>query len=300
MGTEGLMSSRRGVRRLTVEQLAAFADTTAEFGETELTRPWAETLIAVGVAAVIAHFSEGGATVLAGAAAAALAAVGVNAVRQTDDSDLAPGSELVIGGLVGLATAGCARLVPTGVGLIIVIVAGALLLRAVVIWELRLRSLPRGVTRRDRVGAVAISTLILFAASIGVAALVPGIISIPGTPSARPDAVGPFAVIATGIGSAIAAALLAARMASLRREPTSGIARDALGAALLNGLASVAFAAFGAARLAGPAGLAVLFYARELWAAAPPGERRDPRLLLEITALVIATAVALLLIGASL
>ena len=294
------MSSRRGVRRLTVQQLAAFADTTAEFGETELTRPWAETLIAVGVAAVIAHFSEGGATVLAGAAAAALAAVGVNAVRRTDDSDLQPGSEIVLAGLVGLATAGLARIVPTGVGLILVIVIGALLLRAVVIWELRLRSLPSGATRRDRVGALAVSTLILFAASIGVAALVPGIISVPGTPSARPDAVGPFAVIAAGIGSAIAAGLLAARMASLRRERTSGIVRDALGAALINGLASVAFAAFGAARLAGPAGLAVLFYARELWAAAPEGERSDPRLLLEIAVLVIATAAAVLWIGVSL
>jgi hypothetical protein len=104
--------------------------------------------------------------------------------------------------------------------------------------------------------------------------------------------VGPFAVIATGIGSAIAAGLLAARMASLRRERTSGIVRDALGAALLNGLASAA--------LAGPAGLAVLFYARELWAAAPEGERSDPRLLLEIAALVIATAAAVLWIGVSL
>ncbi len=294
------MSIRRGVRRLSVQQLAAFADTTAEFGETELTRPWAETLIAVGVAAVIAHFSEGGATVLAGAAAAALAAAGVDAVRRSGESDLHPGSEIVLGALVGLATAGAARIVPTGVGLIVVIVVGALLLRAAVVWELRLRSLPSGATRRDRVGALAVSTLILFAASIGVAALVPGIISVPGTPSARPDPVGPFAVLATGIGSAIAAALLAGRMASLRRERASGIVRDALGAALINGLASVAFAAFGAARLAGPAGLAVLFYARELWAAAPEGERTDPRLLLEIAALVVATAVAVLWIGASL
>ena len=63
---------------------------------------------------------------------------------------------------------------------------------------------------------------------------------------------------------------------------------------------TAAFAAFGAARLAGPAGLAVLFYARELWAAAPEGERTDPRLLLEIAALVVATAVAVLWIGASL
>ena len=107
-------------------------------------------------------------------------------------------------------------------------------------------------------------------------------------------------MLATGIGSAIAAALLAARMASLRRERTGDIVRDALGAALLNGLASIAFAAFGAARLAGPAGLAVLFYARELWAAAPAGERRDPRLLLEIGVLVMATAVAVLWIGVSL
>ena len=106
------MSSRRGVRRLSVQQLAAFADTTAEFGETELTRPWAEPLIAVGVAAVIAHFSEGGATVLAGAAAAALAAAGVDAVRRSGESDLHPGSEIVLGALVGLATAGAARMNP--------------------------------------------------------------------------------------------------------------------------------------------------------------------------------------------
>ena len=42
------------------------------------------------------------------------------------------------------------------------------------------------------------------------------------------------------------------------------------------------------------------FYARELWAAAPEGERSDPRLLLEIAALVIATAAAVLWIGVSL
>ena len=36
--------------------------------------------------------------------------------------------------------------------------------------------------------------------AIGVAALVPGIITIPGTPSARPDPVGPFAILAVGIG----------------------------------------------------------------------------------------------------
>ena len=63
------MSRQRTSRRLNIKQLAAFADTTAEFGETELTRPWAETIIAVAVAAVIAHFSEGSATVLAGAVA---------------------------------------------------------------------------------------------------------------------------------------------------------------------------------------------------------------------------------------
>ncbi len=240
--TEAHMSKQRTSRRLNMRQLTAFADTTAEFGETELTRPWAETLIAVGVAAVIAHFSEGSATVLAGAAAAILAAVGVDAVRRSDARELPRGSELPLAGLMGLATAGAARLVPTGVGLIAAIVVGALLLRAVVTWELRVRRIPGGATHRDRVGALAVSTFILFAASIGVAALVPGVISVPGTPSARPDAVGPLALLAVGIGSAIAAGLLAGRMASLRRERTSGIVRDALGAALINGLASIAFA----------------------------------------------------------
>jgi hypothetical protein len=294
------MSRQRTPRRLNIKQLAAFADTTAEFGETELTRPWAETIIAVAVAAVIAHFSEGSATVLAGAAAAILAAVGVDAVRRADARDLPRGSEIPLAGLMGLATAGAARLVPTGVGLIAAIVIGSLLLRAVVIWELRVRRIPGGATHRDRVGALAVSTFILFASSIGVAALVPGVISVPGTPSARPDAVGPLAILAVGIGSAIAAGLLAGRMASLRRERTSGIVRDALGAALINGLASIVFAALGAARLAGPAGLAVLFYARELWAATPEGERGDPRLILEILLLVLATAVAVLWIGVSL
>jgi hypothetical protein len=170
-------------------------------------------------------------------------------------------------------------------------------LRAVVAWEFHLRQIPGGATHRDRVAALAVSTLILFAASIGVAALVPGIITIPGTPSARPDAVGPFAILAVGIGSAIAAMLLAGRMASLRREPQAAIFRDALGAGAINGAASILFAALGAARLAGPAGLAILFYARELWAATPEGERRDRRLLLEIAALVLATAAAMLWIG---
>ena len=74
-------------------------------------------------------------------------------------------------------------------------------------------------------------------------------------------------------------------------------ADDALGAAALNGAASILFATVGVARLAGPAGLAVLFYAREIWAATPEGERRDPRLIFEILALTLATGVALIWIG---
>jgi len=41
----------------------------------------------------------------------------------------------------------------------------------VVIWELRVRRIPGGATHRDRVGALAVSTFILFASSIGVSSL---------------------------------------------------------------------------------------------------------------------------------
>lgn len=291
------MSGSRRSRFLDGDRLARFADTAAEIGVAEVSRPWAETYIAIGVAFVVAHFANGGATTLAGAAAALLAAVGVSAVRRSEVPGLRTGSEVVLGGLMALAVVGAGRMVPTGIIAAITLVAGLALLRAVVAWEFHLRQIPGGATHRDRVAALAVSTLILFAASIGVAALVPGIITIPGTPSARPDAVGPFAILAVGIGSAIAAMLLAGRMASLRREPQAAIFRDALGAGAINGAASILFAALGAARLAGPAGLAILFYARELWAATPEGERRDQRLLLEIAALVLATAAAMLWIG---
>ena len=139
--------------------------------------------------------------------------------------DLRTGSEVVLGGLMALAVAGAGRMVPTGIVAVITLVAGLALLRAVVAWEFHLRQIPGGATHRDRVAALAVSTVILFAASIGVAALVPGIITIPGTPSARPDAVGPYAILAVGIGSAIAAMLLAGRMASLRRESQAAIIR---------------------------------------------------------------------------
>lgn len=291
------MSGARRSRFLDGDRLARFADTAAEIGVAEVSRPWAETYIAIGVAFVVAHFANGGATTLAGAAAALLAAVGVSAVRRSEVPGLRTGSEVVLGGLMALAVVGAGRMVPTGIIAAITLVAGLALLRAVVAWEFHLRQIPGGATHRDRVAALAVSTLILFAASIGVAALVPGIITIPGTPSARPDAVGPFAILAVGVGSAIAAMLLAGRMASLRREPQAAIFRDALGAGAINGAASILFAALGAARLAGPAGLAILFYARELWAATSEGERRDQRLLLEIAALVLATAAAMLWIG---
>lgn len=291
------MSGTRRSRFLDGDRLARFADTAAEIGAPEVSRPWAETYIAIGVAFVVAHFANGGATTLAGAAAALLAAVGVNAVRRAEVPSLRVGSEVVLGALMALAVVGAGRMVPTGIVAAITLVAGLALLRAVVAWELHLRQIPGGATHRDRVAALAVSTFILFAASIGVAALVPGIITIPGTPSARPDAVGPYAILAVGIGSAAAATLLAGRMASLRREPRNAIIRDAFGAGVLNGVASIVFAAVGAARLAGPAGLAILFYAREIWAATPSGERRDLRLALEIGALVLATAAAMLWIG---
>ena len=134
------------------------------------------------------------------AAAALLAAVGVSAVRRSEVPGLRTGSEVVLGGLMALAVVGAGRMVPTGIIAAITLVAGLALLRAVVAWEFHLRQIPGGATHRDRVVALAVSTVILFAASIGVAALVPGIITIPGTPSARPDPVGPFAILAVGIG----------------------------------------------------------------------------------------------------
>jgi hypothetical protein len=290
-------SSRHRARSLAAARLTALTDTAAEFGEVEVTRPWAETIVAVAVAAGIAHFATGPGTVLTGAAAALLGAVGVNAVRRAEVRDLPIGVEVVLGGLIALATAGVVRLVPTGIGAVIAIAGGIGVLRAVIEWQLRLRRGSNGSLHRDRVVSLAIFTLVLFAASIGIAALVPGIVTLPGTPSARPDPVGPLAILAVGIGSAAVAALLAGGMSALRRERNSAIIRDALGAAALNGAASILFASVGVARLAGPAGLAVLFYAREIWAATPDGERRDPRLLLEILALTLATGVALIWIG---
>jgi hypothetical protein len=280
-----------------IGRLAAFADTTAEIGAQEVTRPWAETYVAVGLAVVIAHFSNGAATTLAGGASALLAAVGIDAVRRAGDRDLRPGAEILLGALVAVGIAGASRLVPTGIGLLLVIGVGCVAMRAVVEWELRLREMPGGASHRDRIAARAVATFLLFGASLGVVALVPGIVTVPDTPSARPDAVGPLAILAVSLGSAAIAALLAARMASLRRERFGAAVRDALGAGLLNGVASSAFAAFGVARLAGPAGLAVIFYARELWAATPEGERGDWRLLLEIFVLIGATAITLLWIG---
>lgn len=291
------MSGARRSRFIDGDRLARFADTAAEIGAPEVSRPWAETYAAIGVAFIVAHFASGGATTLAGAAAALLAAVGVSAVRRAEVPSLRAGSEVVLGALMAVAVVGAGRMVPTGIVAAITLIAGLALFRAVVAWELHLRQIPGGATHRNRVTALAVSTLIMFTASIGIAALVPGIISIPGTPSARPDAVGPYAISAVGIGSAVAASLLAARMSSLRRESTAGIVGNVLAAALINGIASVLFAVLGAARLAGPAGLAVLFYARELWAATPSGERRDPRLALEIAVLVLATAAAMLWIG---
>jgi hypothetical protein len=155
------------------------------------------------------------------------------------------GTEVVLGGLIALAIAGVVRLVPTGIGLVIAITAGIGILRAVIEWELRLRRSSDGSLHRDRVVSLAVFTLVLFAASIGISALVPGIVTLPSTPSARPDPVGPLAVLAVGIGSAAVAALLAAAMSSLRRERTSAIVRDALGAAALNGAASILFATVG-------------------------------------------------------
>jgi len=290
-------SARQRARALAAARLTALTDTAADFVEVEVTRPWAETIVAVAVAAGIAHFATGPGTVLTGAAAALLGAVGVNSVRRAEVRDLPIGMEVVLGGLIALATAGVVRLVPTGIGAVIAIAGGIGVLRAVIEWELRLRRNTSGSLYRERVVSLAIFTLVLFAASVGIAALVPGIVTLPGTPSARPDPVGPLAILAVGFGSAGVAALLAAGMSSLRRERTSAIVRDALGAAALNGGASILFASVGVARLAGPAGLAVLFYAREIWAATPDGERRDPRLLFEILALTLATGVALIWIG---
>ena len=204
------MSGARRSRFLDSDRLARFADTAAEIGVAEVSRPWAETYIAIGVAFVVAHFANGGATTLAGAAAALLAAVGVSAVRRSEVPGLRTGSEVVLGGLMALAVVGAGRMVPTGIIAAITLVAGLALLRAVVAWEFHLRQIPGGATHRDRVVALAVSTVILFAASIGITALVPGIVTLPGTPSARPDPVGPLAILAVGIGSAAVAALLAA------------------------------------------------------------------------------------------
>ena len=149
-------SARRRARSLATARLTALTDTAAEFGEVEVTRPWAETIVAVGVAAGIAHFATGPGTVLAGAAAALLGAVGVNAVRRAEVRDMPIGAEVVLGGLIALATAGVVRLVPTGIGAVIALAAGIGILRAVIEWELRLRrssnGLPDIIFTRDVAG----------------------------------------------------------------------------------------------------------------------------------------------------
>ncbi|MFM8279288.1 MAG: hypothetical protein ACKN9R_02925 [Candidatus Limnocylindrus sp.] len=76
------MNRGRQQKSALVKRLALLADTTAEIGDQEVSRPWAETYVAMSLAMLIAHFSNGSATTLAGAAAAPLAVVGVDAVRR--------------------------------------------------------------------------------------------------------------------------------------------------------------------------------------------------------------------------
>ena len=99
-------STRRNARSLATARLAALTDTAAEIGEVEVSRPWAETIVAVAVATGVAHFATGPGTVLAGVGAAMLGAVGVNAVRRAEVRDLAMGTEVVLGGLIALANNG--------------------------------------------------------------------------------------------------------------------------------------------------------------------------------------------------
>jgi hypothetical protein len=228
------------------------------------------------------------------------------------DSPGVPIESLLTPAVAGFACLGVIRLVPIGLALAPALLVTAILLDRVLRTESRVLLASRGPSEPDRTAIVGQAVLVAFLAFLGAAALVPGGLPEPGSPTgAGPGAVpsgvpgdagatpGPVAsapggpaplsesnLVLLATTDALVAGLLGYRVSALRVSKLRDALWSAATYASAVAIGAAALRAMDIPRLVGPAMLTLAFFLWDAFHGAPPARRRDPRWIWQTAVLV--------------
>ena len=209
-----------------------------------------------------------------------------------------PIESLLLPGGAALAALGALRLVPIGVALAPAMVLSGGLVGLAVVTELRLARASGPPSSTDRTAIRAQVLIVGFLGFVGVAALVPGGLPLPGVPGVTepggPSGSGALQVVVHALANGFIALLLGYRTAALRGSNLRDVSWFAVTAAAVILIATIALRSIEIPRFLGPALLMLVFF---LWDAIHSGgtvRRRDPRRAWEMGLLAV---LAILVIG---
>ena len=239
-----------------------------------------------------------------------LVALVIGTLQVLGDADARPDSpgvpieSLLTPAVAGFACLGVIRLVPIGLALALALLVTAILLDRTLRTESRVLLASRGPSEPDRTAIVAQAVLVAFLAFLGAAALVPGGLPEPGSPTgagpgavpgsvpggvtgAAPGAVGgappgpaPLSesnLVLLATTDALVAGLLGYRVSALRVSKLRDALWSAATYATAVAIGAAALRAMDIPRLVGPAMLTLAFFLWDAFHGAPPARRRDPR-----------------------
>jgi hypothetical protein len=251
-----------------------------------------ELILLVSVVVVVTRLASGPLLWLAGMLALFAAAFGAIEALGAEADSTEPGvpvESLILPGVAAVAAVGALQLVPVGIVLVPAWVGTLFLLWATLEVERRILVHPDGPTADDRAALLSLLLLIGFLGFAGIAAAIPGAFVDPGAAvpvtSATELSLGSVILLAAGDG--LVAGLLGYRLAALRAPTLAQVLAAALTYAALIAIAAAGLRALAIPRLVGPALLVLILYLRSAYRGGPRGNRRDPRWLIEVAALVL-------------
>lgn len=209
----------------------------------------------------------------------ALAGIGV---LGGDASPARPYAAILLPAALTGGAAAAVHLVPPGPWLLVALAGYALVLDRIVALEMGILAQPGGVTEGDRARVLAAAVVTAFVAFTGVAALVPGGMPEPASPTAGTSAMAEGWLVVLALADAVAALVIGWRISALRFGSMLEVARSALTYALVTAIAAGLIRAIDLPRLVGPAVLTLVFYLWDAQHGSAPARRRERRFLWEM------------------
>ncbi len=252
-----------------------------------------ELILVVAILVIASRLAAGPFLWIAAALALGAASFGALEVlgAETDPADPGvPIESLILPGASAVAAIGALQLVPVGLLLIPAFAGSAALTWGCLTIERRVLLRPDGPSPDDRAGLLSLLLLIAFMGFTGIAAAIPGAFVDPGATTGVGSGGGtaPLSLVSLAVlaaGDAAFAGLLGYRLAALRAPTFPQAVGAALSYAVIIAIAAAALRAMAIPRLVGPALLVLVLYLWGAYRAAPRGDSRDRRWVVEMVLL---------------